>query len=247
MRSILPYATKFAFKLALTVGILTAGLVTNFSPSAQAEEIFGNNGIKFDVDTIVEFEFVESHGAYQSSFGVINLDTGEKTPLLVEVKPSDRSQDVNNPSTGTDDSGQSDDFLGTPGNAVPNPLAEFQFKANTRYAFYLESTFRGSPSGILYSINSANPGGNQQVRFQGDFIGLANGGILIRWDDTGSVLVRTDKEDRDFDDFLIRSGGRLACPYDQDTSSNKQVKGQRYELAKNLEPSSDCNPVVKPK
>lgn len=245
MRSLLDRATKFAINLAIPVGLLTAGIVSSFTISVKAQEVFGNNGIRFDADTIVEFEFVESHGAYRASFGVINLDTGEKTPLLVEVKASDLSEDVNNPSTGTNDAGRQNDFLGSPGNAVPNPLAEFIFKANNRYAFYLESTYNGRPAGILYSVNSANPGNNQQVQFQGNITNLGTGGILIRWDDTGSVLVRTDKEDRDFDDFIVRSGGRIACPYERDPNIQQQSQLKQYKIASNLDESTSCNPTEK--
>lgn len=38
---------------------------------------------------------------------------------------------------------------------------------------------------------------------------------MLNWDDTGSLLVATPEEDRDFDDFLVRAGGNLACVYDQ--------------------------------
>lgn len=185
------------------------------SAPAFAEDRFNNNGILFELDTIIEFEFLESNGAYQSTFGVINLETGEKTPLLVEVRPADRVQSVERPSNYQDDAGQAnpDDFKGTPGNAVPQPLVAFEFKANTPYAFYLESSLNGRPVGILYSINRENPGGNQQIRFQGNFTDLGDGGVLLRWDDTGSALVRSDLQDVDFDDFIIGVGGYLDCPF----------------------------------
>ena len=214
--------------LQLLIGAVVGGLASAFSSPAQAADLFGNQGIQFEVDTIVEFEFVESNGAYQSVFGVINLDTGEKTPLVVEAAPSDRPQDVNRPSTYTDDSGLSntDDFFGTPGTTVPNPLPEFEFKANTRYAFYLESTYNGRPAGILYSIDARNPGANQQAQFEGN---LLNGGSIIRWDDTGSVLVRTNQQDQDFDDFIVRVGGHEACPYGNSASTKQLAKGSIYE------------------
>lgn len=199
--------------IKLLQAAIVAGLCNTFiSPTVQAADIFGNTGLQFDVDTIIEFEFVESNGAFQSSFGVINLDTGEKTPLLVEAKPSDTPQDPSRPSDFQDDAGTGSrkDFRGTPGNAVPQPLAEFRFKANTRYGFYLESTYNGRPAGILYSTDSANPNNQQQVEFQGDFQALANNGSLIRWDDTGIVKVQ---QERDFDDFIIRAGGNLDCGY----------------------------------
>ena len=163
---------------------------------------------------MVEFEFVESRGSYQSTFGVINLLTGEKTPLLAEVKPSDVPQPLVAPSSFTTDAGTAttNDFLGTPGNTVPEPLAEFEFKANTPYAFYLESFLNGRSEDAFYSANNRNPNRALRVQFGGGFDSLAAGGALLTWDDTGSLLVDAAEQDRDFDDFVVRAGGYLACP-----------------------------------
>ncbi|WP_052754452.1 hypothetical protein [Calothrix sp. 336/3] len=119
--------------------------------------------------------------------------------------------------------GNSGDFVSSPGNAVPQPLAEYLFKANTPYAFYLESFYGDRPTGILYSHNNKNRNGNQQSKFSADFSGLAKGGVTIRWDDTGSALVRSNLEDTDFDDFIIRAGG--LCP-----PSAKCHKGIKVKL-----------------
>jgi hypothetical protein len=214
-----------AMCLSAMASLCAVGVLGTFSKSAQAADQFDTSGLQFDVDTIVEFEFVQSHGAYQSTFGVINLNTREKTPLIAEVKPSDYFQDVNRPSqyrsVGEPDPA---DFTGTPGNAVPQPLAEFEFKANTPYSFYLESTYDGRPAGIVYSTTGLNLGGNQQAKFEGTFVGLASGGTINLWDDTGSVLVKPNKEDRDFNDFIVRAGGHLACPYRNRTTGKQQLK-----------------------
>jgi hypothetical protein len=220
---------KKAIRLSAIASLYTAGVFGSFSKPAQAVDQFDINGIQFDVDTIIEFKFEQSHGAYQSTFGVINLDTGEKTPLLAEVKPSDNYQDVNRTSQYRAPGDRDPrDFVGTPGNTVPQPLAEFQFKANKRYAFYLQSTYNGRPAGIVYSTNGLNPGGNQQALFKGDFFGLANGGTINLWDDTGSVLVKPRQEDRDYNDFIVTVGGHLVCPYANRTNSKQQSKGDIY-------------------
>lgn len=196
--------------LGVLSGFLIAGTVT----PAQASDQFNNNAIQFDVDTVVEFEFVESNGVYQSTFGVINLNTGERTPLIAEIKPSDRTQPVNVPSDFTNDTplNNRDDFLGTPGNTVPEPLAEYEFQANTPYAFYLESFYNGQSAGVVYSTSLQNSGGTTRIMFDGDVAALATGGVLLQWDDTGSLLVQPAQEDRDFDDFVVRAGGHLDCP-----------------------------------
>lgn len=219
--------------LQILIGVIAAGVLGTFSRPAQAADQFDTNGIQFDVDTIVEFEFVESHGAYQSTFGVINLDTGKKTPLLAEVKPSDSPQNVNTPTDYTR-SPSKPDFTGTPGNTVPQPLAEFEFKAKTRYAFYLESTYNGRPAGIVYSSNALNSANNQQARFDGNFSGLANGGTINLWDDTGSLLVKRNQEDTDFNDFIVRAGGHLVCPYANNGSTKKQSQTSLYGSTKGV-------------
>jgi hypothetical protein len=205
-----------------TVASLSAlVLLKPLSVKATGENQFDNTGILFDIETIVEFEFIESNGAYQATFGVMNVQTGEKTPLLVEVKPADRVQSVEAESTYQDNSrqGVSNDFRGTPGNAVPQPLVAFKFQANTPYLFYLESSLNGRSAGILYSMNSRNPGENKQLRFEGDFSTLGTGGVALYWDDTGSLLVNPELEDQDFDDFIIQVGGNLDCPFDNEERS----------------------------
>jgi hypothetical protein len=198
--------------LALLLASLLGGL---FAPPSHAQEVFDGRGVQFDVDTVVEFEFMESHGAYQSTFGVVNLQTGEKTPLIQEVKPSDTPQNVEVPSDFKDDVGRAADFLGSVGNTVTQPLAEFNFKANTPYAFYLESFLNGQSEAVFYSVDNRNPDNTQRVKFDSDINRLSGGGVVLNWDDTGSLLVMVPDEDRDFDDFLIRAGGNLACVYDQ--------------------------------
>ncbi|MDJ0631901.1 MAG: hypothetical protein QNJ34_01805 [Xenococcaceae cyanobacterium MO_188.B29] len=232
----------------LGIALATTGCLLSVSQTTHAQSALRNDGIQFTQDTIVEFEFIESHGAYQSAFGVVDLDscqssygnvdlsTCERIPLLVEEKASDFPESVVRRSTYEDNENQTQDFLGTPGNAVPHPMAEFMFKAGKRYAFYLESSFNGVPAGIKYSSAIYNPRDSQQAIFvdnltpdilqarrrntpdinldpqlEQELGQLVNGGIVIRWDDTGSVLVPQAKQDTDFDDFIIGVGGELDC------------------------------------
>lgn len=178
-----------------------AGLLA-VCPVTLADELFSTATVQFDLDTIVEFEFVQSNGVYQSTFGVLNVATGERVPLLAEVRSSD-------------DNGQAirlETDLGSPGVTVVQSLAEFRFIAGTPYSFYLESSYNGQPAGIIYSTNVQNPGGSPRVVFEGGLTELAAGGVMLRWDDTGSLLVDPPQQDRDFDDFLVRAGGQLVCP-----------------------------------
>ncbi|MBX2865898.1 MAG: DUF4114 domain-containing protein [Leptolyngbyaceae cyanobacterium MAG.088] len=201
--NLLPYVLRHA---ALSVIVAMVGVLP-----VQAQELFGNGGIRLEVDTTVEFEFLESNGSYRSTFGIINLDTGEKFPLYGEIKESDVSQPVNRPSSYRDDTGpqNQDDFYGSPGDTIPRPLGEFRFAANTNYSFYLESSFGVQPAGILYSTSNLNEGSRDYARFDGPLEDVINGGLLLRWEDTGSVLVGDSNTDYDYDDFIIRIGGYL--------------------------------------
>jgi len=235
------------------ISIGTVGLLQAMSLSALAD-VVGNQGISFSEDTIVEFEFIESHGAYQSTFGVIDLDSCKtngagvinfdscsKTPLMSEVKASDSFDTVYRRSTYQTDlqEGRNNDFLGTPGNTVPDFTEEFLFKADKRYAFYLESSFDRKPAGTVYSTDVINARGNRQALFNNEgltadaiakrrntanninqFDSLVNGGLLINFDDTGSTLVKTNNEDIDFDDFVVGMGGGIICD-DGDTDHSK--------------------------
>jgi hypothetical protein len=187
-------SNRFKSLCRLGLAAVAGAVISSFAQSAKAEN-FDNNFVRFEKDTQVEFEFIESRGAYQSTFGVINLVSGEKTPLLAEAKPSD------DPSL---TSPRSRDFLGTPGNTVPQPISEFLFKAGQPYAFYLESTYQGREAGTVYSSNNRNIGGQLQSKVA-DISGLSSQGLRIEWDDTGSVLSRRD--DRDFNDFQVIAGG----------------------------------------
>lgn len=200
--------SSLAFGLSL--GWLTSSLVL---PARAADMSIGNQGIRANKDATLQSEFVESHGAYQSTFGVINLTTKEKTPLLVETKPSDSPDTIFRPSTKIDDLGSELDFPGTPGNAVPEPARQYTFRPNNDYVFYLESSFNGRPTGILYSTDSLNPNAEQHVKFTGDINSLCqSGGMMLGWDDTGSRIVRNrDAQDRDYDDFVVRMRD-TACP-----------------------------------
>ncbi|MEM9926636.1 MAG: hypothetical protein AAF915_23275 [Cyanobacteria bacterium P01_D01_bin.50] len=215
----------FSASVNLLIGVVAGGIFSVFSSpvqaqtpvsvQAQSEEFFDNSGVFFTTDTIVQFQFVRSYGAYQSVFGVRNETTGEEFDLIGEAKPSDLSmsdyeQTLNQPSDGLTDN--PNDFQGTLGNAVPLPgTAQFRFKAGNRYSFYLKSQFRGRNVGVVYSTDVKNPAGNRQAKFVGGFSALANGGALIRWDDTNSQIPRVNQNDNDFDDFIIRAGGHEKC------------------------------------
>lgn len=194
------------------IGAIASGLLGTLATPVQAQDIFDNRTIQFPEDTIVEFEFLQSHGSYQAALGVRNETTGEERILFQEVKPYDAfgtNQSVET-SRGQNDLGTRADFVGTvEGGTVPNRFSEFQFKANNRYVFFLESV---SPTGqtrrsILSTQNFA--------RFNGSLAGGRSGNITgtrVSWEDGGQAEVASDD---DFDDFVLEAGGYLIdlnCP-----------------------------------
>ena len=62
--------------LSLFIGVVIGGILSVFSspaqaqtseaPKLQSQELFGNSGILFTMDTLIQFKFIRSHGAYQS-------------------------------------------------------------------------------------------------------------------------------------------------------------------------------------
>jgi hypothetical protein len=129
-----------------------AGLVS----AAPAQAIsFGNSGILFEEDTTLEFNFLESHGWFQSDFGVIDSD-GNTTVLFSEAQRSD---------------GSGPDNQGTCGLTVIECSAEFTFEAGKEYSLFLDSGTDVWQDYDIYSTDSKNASGlgfaNQFKFFQG--------------------------------------------------------------------------------
>ncbi len=201
---------------ALQVGVL--GIATQ-AQAQNPDDIFDTQVIQFSEETTVEFEFIESHGAFQSAFGVVNLDTGEETILFQETKPYDAfGTGQRQPSApGQNNVGSSIDFLGTvAGGTMQNqsgessPYSEYTFESGTRYALFLQSV---SPTGQTRRRVISNS--ESAALFAGSLDGGTQQGITgtrVAWDDDG---LETASKDTDFDDFVIEAGGYLvtvACP-----------------------------------
>lgn len=123
-------------KYLLTTAAAATALVGMVSAPAQAIQ-FGSSGIKFDTDTTVDFTFLESHGYFRTTFGILGSD-GTKTSLLAEKDRSDNSSSAN-------------DWQGTCGKAVVTCSNSFTFSAGQTYSFYLEGV---RDNGTTYAINA---------------------------------------------------------------------------------------------
>lgn len=199
--------------LVSILSVVVSGLGLLVSPvQAQTTSVerdsLGNAAFVFSEDTVVEFEVKETHGAYQSTMGVVNLDTNEQTVLFRETKPYDSwtgQAQANLPEN------KSSDYLGTVeggtlvnGRGEASSLIEFTFKAGTRYTLYLDSM---SPTGVTrrtvqaINVNSAHFRGALDAGQNEDVVGTR-----ISWDDQGLPRVR---KDNDFNDFVVEAGGYL--------------------------------------
>lgn len=219
-------------KIGLKLAIATIAMIGLGGQAAQAQETFTDDVIQFPVDTTVEFEIKETHGANQSTFGIVNLDTNERTVLYREVKPYDGFglSDFQPASPNNNDVGTTLDYLGTiAAGTIQNaqgeatPLTEYTFRANTRYAFFLESvTPTGQTRRIFQSGNNLTAAirGALDAGNQGDVIGTR-----LSLDDSG---LPSRGKDNDFDDFVIEAGGFLfapACPPIGNTSQESISTG----------------------
>ncbi len=186
----------------------TAAVTAMLGAAAPAHAFsFGTNGIKFDQDQNVEFNFKESHGAYTSSLGIYQVKDSVASlvsTLFAEKKSSDN--------------GSANEWRGTQSNIVSGSAKPvFTFLANTVYTLGLSSGWAGT----VYSTSSLN-GGSQQAVFGGSELGsalnlektnkfgaagsFANGvsslfdkgkGTTISFDDRGNG------NDADFQDFTV--------------------------------------------
>jgi len=210
-------------KKGLILSLIT-GLFASLASSAHAQDQFDNNDISFSQDTIVEFEFIRSHGSNQSTFGVLNITTGVETVFFQEIKPYDQYGSYRRDFRieGQNNTNQSIDYVGTIGNSVisgpnvtvvnyPNKtngaVIEFLFKENENYVFFLESrtpygqvqrTFLSTQAYTQFDGDLA--GGNMSDRYGRNIIGSS-----IAWEDGGEEL----RADLDFDDFVVEAGGVL--------------------------------------
>lgn len=185
--------------LLIGCGAMATAALTAIAQPASAEQ-FNAQGVQFDRDTVIEMEFLRSNNAAQSTFGVVNLATGEKTPLISESRAQDKPGKTR---------------IGTAGKSVRKPYAEFTFKAGTPYAFYLESTEKGKGTTTVYSAPEKN-GGAQAATFDNDATSLGTQGVRIGWNDGISG-------GSGFNNFLVIAGGGVGCPCKPSPAITKQL------------------------
>ncbi|HEY9811490.1 MAG TPA: hypothetical protein V6D13_19350 [Halomicronema sp.] len=161
------------------------------SPIAEASTLFGNSGIRFDKDTTVKFDFLESHGIYKSHFGVQQLG-GSFISLLKE----NQNADVQNTNV--------NDWLGTCGISVLECTSSFTFKAQTDYKLVLQSYekiqldttkwgYRDNPDKVVDSSSNAAV-----------FTSNSANSYTLAWDDGYGG-------DKDTNDFFVKASWQKAA------------------------------------
>ncbi|MFP4100470.1 PEP-CTERM sorting domain-containing protein [Coleofasciculus sp.] len=195
--------------LGLAVG---SALTLSAMPAKAATVEFGNNGILFDEDTTIEFDFIRSQGLFQSTLFVVEAanPTDMSNPLFVENAPFDDT---------------SPDFIGTCPTSVTVPGSssctnEFTFKADVEYSLALFSG-ENNPAGtdgFVYSTDALNtPANRQAFVFDGvvlpPYTGPGEGSsdpllgkVTIAFDDKGAG------NDGDFQDFIITAMEKESIP-----------------------------------
>ena len=177
-------------KILIGCGAVATAVFGSLIQSVSAAEQFNNQSVQFERDTIIEFQFLESNNPALSTFGVLNLATGEKTPLISKARAQDKP---------------GKNHHGTAGKAVRKPFAEFTFKSGTPYTLYLESTLKGKGTTTVYSAPDKN-GGSQLAKFDNEATSLGTQGVKIGWNDGISG------KGGDFNQFLVIAGGGIGCP-----------------------------------
>jgi len=194
------------FLSALTATAAATALFGATAP-AQAASLFGTDGISFDNDTVVTFKFEESHGSYQSTLGIYEVNGSLPSlvqTLFSEIKGSDNSE--------------ANEWKGSLGNTVlGSGQVAFTFLANKIYTLGLISI--GGAGSQVYSTSALNGGSQQAVlggvalldalnkettdtfqaagQYTNGLAALFNGGALITFDDQGNAI------DKDFQDFTV--------------------------------------------
>lgn len=180
--------TRFLPQLAIASAV-SAAIVSLPGFSAEAAALkFDGTGILFDKDTTVEFSFISSQGAFQSSIGVVLASdpTTTLSTLLAENPPG-----YDEPVTG--------DFAGTCGITISLPCtASFTFLAGQDYSLVLDSGLDGK----VYSTDALNTLGPQAI-FSGTDIFA---GLTVGFEDSPSPA------GGDFNDFQIGAIATAAVP-----------------------------------
>jgi hypothetical protein len=183
----------------LTAAVAATAMLGVAAP-AQAF-MFGANGISFEEDTEVRFNFSQTHGAFTSALKIFEVDSlGSAVATLFE--------EVNG-----SDNGSANGFLGTASNLVDSTSKTFTFLAGKVYTLGLTSNYKGNAAATVYSTSSLNYQNSQQAVFGSsgnpEGVALSNAGSFLSANPFSGPLsisfedVRGRGSDKDFNDFTV--------------------------------------------
>ncbi|MDI9635480.1 PEP-CTERM sorting domain-containing protein [Geitlerinema splendidum] len=174
-------------KKVLTAAVAATTLASAVSLPAEAFT-FGNDGILFDKDTTVNFDFLYSQGKYQSKVGIFEVVGGTTSFVQWLLKEDLKAFDST-----------ANDFKGTCGVSVSVCNVAYTFKAGVEYALGITPTGQPKTNEFLFSTNTLNPVDSITGQLQTLFTSIAPGQFKIAFEDNGWVENGT----RDYNDFVF--------------------------------------------
>ncbi|QIZ73608.1 DUF4114 domain-containing protein [Oxynema aestuarii AP17] len=164
--------------------------------------MFGTDGISFEKDTEVRFNFSQTHGAFTSALKVFEVNSNSLGSAVATL-----FQEANG-----SDNGSANGFLGTASNLVGSATQSFTFLAGKVYTLGLTSTYNGNNITPVYSTSSLNRNGSQQTVFGSggnpEAVALSNAGDFSAADPFGGPISLSFEDiigggDNDFNDFTV--------------------------------------------
>lgn len=159
---------------ATAAAATTATALLGFAGAAQAFT-FGNNGMSFDQNTDVKFNFVQGNGWFQSTLSVYEVTTNAKGKL-VTTWVADLFRETRNVNVG---SGAGNGFFSSAkeeGGVVETINRTVTFLAGKVYTLGLSSvTPKGQNMGTVFTMNALNQKGGQRAVFEAPHSTAQNG------------------------------------------------------------------------
>lgn len=198
--------------VATLTAAAAASAVASFSTPALAASLtpsnFGVNGIKFDTNTTVQFDFLESHGMWQTALGVYRKDSSLAGTLFTE--------DLRGSDPGSNDS--KNDWKGTCGLSVSNCTTTFDFLAGVEYKFGLRRYNPARPDVVNAPYSVGSDANKAKFVYGGSYTYNLQGPTWISQNRDKTSLTATlsvgldqvliameDGYDKDYNDFLFKA------------------------------------------
>jgi hypothetical protein len=189
-----------------------ASAVASFSTPALAASLtpsnFGVNGLKFDTNTTVQFDFLESHGMWQTALGVYRKDGTLVSTLFAE--------NLRGADPGSNDA--KNDWKGTCGLSMSNCTTTFNFLAGVEYKFGLRKYNPTTPTVVNAPYSLGSDANKAKFVYGGSYTYNLQGPTWISQNRDKTSLTATlsvgldqvligmeDGYDKDYNDFIFKA------------------------------------------